>query len=394
MSAGGRVAAAMMVQNIGAYGFNLVAARILDVPDLGALTALLGVILVANVGMLAVQTTTARRIAVKPDDAEAIAGRATVTALVIGLAATVVVALASPVLAPVLQLDSVWPLVLCGATVLPLTLMGAAAGVAQGQQRWGALSVIYVANGVGRVVLGTAAILVVATPTAAIAGVLVGAWVPVLAGIRLLHLRHVRSVGYMWEVAAGSHAMLAFLVLSNLDALLGRAVLTEHESGLYGAGLILTKAALFLPQFVAIVVFPRLAKAGADRARSRAVAAVAVLGLIATAMTALLPWLALILVGGDKYVEVEGRLWLFALEGSVLALVQLLVFDALARRSHTIVALLWGASVVVGGVTLLTPIGITGLTLTMTLTASVVAAIAWVLAQRPVGRPMGRPVGG
>ncbi|MDD9350484.1 polysaccharide biosynthesis protein, partial [Mumia sp.] len=383
VSAGGRIAVAMMVMNAGAYAFNLVAARALVPASFGALTALLGVILVANVAALAVQTTTARRIAVAPASAERVTATATTVSLALGATVGGVLAVLSPFIADALRLDSPWPVVLCGAAVVPLTLMGALAGIAQGQHRWTSLSAVYVASGVGRIVFGTAAMLISPTPTAAIAGVMVGAWLPILLCGRLLRVGGVVGARpYVWEVLAGSHAMLAYLVLSNLDALLARVALDPHDSGLYGAGLILTKAALFLPQFVGIVAFPRLARARAERARRLAILAVAIVGACATAATAALSGLALILVGGDQYAEVQPMLWLFALEGSLLAIVQLLVFDALARRSHGIVSLLWAASSVAAAVILLAPLHVGGVVTTMVATSAVVAAAAWALSTR------------
>lgn len=373
----------MTVQNIGAYLFNVVAARLLVPSAFGALTALLGVVLVVNVASLAIQTTTARRVAVDPDRAHRTAATGLGLALVTGLALGAVIVVVSPVLERLLQLDSVWPVVLAGACVLPLTLMGALAGTAQGLHRWNDLGAVYVGAGLGRLVLATAILVVWPTETGAMVGVFVGAWLPVLAGIRVAHRPVLRAAApYARELAVGSHALLAYLVLSNLDALLARVVLTPHESGLYGAGLILTKAALFLPQFVSIVVFPRLAREGAGRARRTALLAVVGLGAAATAATAVLPWLALVLVGGEQYREVEHLLWLFALEGAVLALVNLLVFDALARRAHGIVPALWIASAVAAAVILLAPIHIATMTLTMTAVSVAVAATAWVAATR------------
>ncbi|MGH1562739.1 lipopolysaccharide biosynthesis protein [Mumia sp. DW29H23] len=386
VSAGGRIAVAMTIQNVGAYAFTLLAARLLIPASFGALTALLGVILVANVASLAVQTTTARRIAVDPASADRVAGTATAVSATLGVGVGVALVVLSPLLAEILQLDSVWPVVLCGGAVVPLTLMGALAGITQGQHRWTSLSAVYIMSGVGRVVFGTAAMAISATPTSAVAGIMVGAWLPVIVCARFLRpggLSGARS--YAWEVLAGSHAMLAYLVLSNLDALLARVALTPHDSGLYGAGLILTKAALFLPQFVGIVAFPRLARARPERARRLATGAVALVGLCATAATALLPWLALVLVGGKQYAEVEPLLWLFALEGSLLAIVQLLVFDALARRSHGIVAVLWSASAIAAAVILLAPLHVAGVVITMVVTAAVVAIAAWVLSNRAPG---------
>ena len=60
------------------------------------------------------------------------------------------------------------------------------------------------------------------------------------------------------ETILGSLALLAFFVLSNTDIVIARNVLDSHQAGLYAGGLILTKAVLFLPQFVVVVAFPSM----------------------------------------------------------------------------------------------------------------------------------------
>jgi O-antigen/teichoic acid export membrane protein len=204
----------------------------------------------------------------------------------------------------------------------------------------------------------------------------------VLAGARLL-MGHghvdppVSRRSLLREAVLSSHALLAYLVLSNMDSLIARNLLDEHDSGLYASGLILAKAALFFPQFISVVVFPRLARATTHHARLRAVSLVAGLGAVAVAATAALPWLALILVGGDEYDEITHRLWLFAIAGSALAIVHLLVFDALARHAHGIVVMTWIAVIAVPASAYGFDVGITGLVLTVAVVASVLAAVVY-----------------
>ncbi len=40
----------------------------------------------------------------------------------------------------------------------------------------------------------------------------------------------------------------------------------------------------------------------------------------------------MIFIGGDEYAEVEDELWLFAILGTLLAMLQLLVYAVLARQ--------------------------------------------------------------
>ena len=377
---GGTVAVGMMGMNIAAYGLTLVAARSLIPREFGALTALLGILLVGNVASLGLQATTARRLAVDPARAAAIIGVTIRVTLIVAAAVAAAVALSSVVLTPILKLDSVWPVILCGATLFPLTLMGAQAGIAQGTERWGSLTTIYLANGIGRLVGGSVAIAVHPGVNSAMIGIALGAWLPVVAGARLLALQSSDHVlvsrrGLVSEAILGTHALLAFFVLSNMDSFIARNHFDVHDSGLYASGLILAKAALFFPQFVSVIVFPELARANSHHARLRAVTIVAGFGLLAVAATAVLPKVALILVGGEQYADMTSRLWLFALAGSVLAIVHLLVFDALARHAHGIAIMLWIAVAAVAAAAYGLDVDITGLVVTVAAVSTVLAAI-------------------
>lgn len=382
MTGGTLVAAGMMCMNLAVYGFNVISARILVPREFGALTALFGILLVGTVSALGLQAVTARRLAVDPDRTDEIISATVRVTLMVASAVGLLVALSTVGLTPALKLDSYWPVVLCGAALVPLTIMGAQSGIAQGQERWGALTAIYLANGFGRLIGGTVGLLVSATPTSAMVGLAIGSWLPVLAGARLLmgHGHSSQPISrrpLLREALLSTHALLAYLVLSNMDSLIARNRLDEHDSGLYASGLILAKAALFFPQFVSVVLFPHLARATTPHARLRAVSLVAAFGALAVAATAILPKVALILVGGDEYAEITDRLWLFAVAGSCLAIVHLLVFDALARHAHGIVVMIWAAVVAVAASAYGLGVGITGLVLTVAIVAALLAIVVY-----------------
>jgi O-antigen/teichoic acid export membrane protein len=227
--------------------------------------------------------------------------------------------------------------------------------------------------------------------TSAMAGLAIGAWLPVLLGAGLLRTSGTGDVHsrkpLVFETVASAATLLAFFAFSNVDALLARGGFEAHDSGLYASGLILTKSTLFLPQFVSVVFFPSLARDASHRTRLRAVGLVALLGLAVIAGTALLPRLALVLVGGDQYRDISDDLWLFAVSGTFLAIVYLLVFDALARRAAGVAVLLWLASAAVFSVAWFWSIGIVGLVTTMAVTAAVVSALLLVW---PLLRPARR----
>ena len=127
------------------------------------------------------------------------------------------------------------------------------------------------------------------------------------------------------------------------------------------------------------MLFPRLARATSHHARLRAVTMVVALGTLAVAATAVLPQVALILVGGDKYAEIVRPLWLFALAGSALAIVHLLVFDALARHAHGVVVMVWVAVARGRGLRLRLGRGHHGLVMTVAVVAAILAGVVYLV---------------
>ena len=348
----------MGVMNVASYLFTILAARLLGPRGYGAFAALMGLLLVITVAALALQATAARRIVATPDHVhqiEQVILRVGVQAA-LGLGALCLVL--APVINVVVRLDSLATAALIAFAAAPLTLMGAQAGILQGERRWVALALVYVAAGVPRLVVGTVLIVWWPTEFAALLGVTIAAYAPVLVG--WVALRHPRDpgepseehrVGALWnETFHNSNALLAFFALSNIDILVARNVLGEHQAGLYAGGLILVKAVLFLPQFVVVLAFPSMGVAESRlRALLQSLAAVGVIGVtVAVGVTVLSGW-AILFVGGTQYSAIDGSLWAFALLGCVLAMLQIVVYSVLARQARKSVFLLWAGLLAVVG---------------------------------------------
>jgi O-antigen/teichoic acid export membrane protein len=121
-------------------------------------------------------------------------------------------------------------------------------------------------------------------------------------------------------------------------------MLPADEAGIYASGLILTKAVLFLPTFVTVMAFPTLARrTGPRHLHLVGLGVVLGIGLAAVVGTLALPRLALAFVGGPAYAAVQPDLWLFAVLGTIIAMIQLLVQTALARAHRHAVWFVWGA---------------------------------------------------
>jgi O-antigen/teichoic acid export membrane protein len=357
----GSIAVAMGVMSVATYGFTMIAARLLGPGAYGAVAALMATLLVIGVLQLGLQATAARRISSEPEHVaqiERVIMRVTSrAALALGLLMLVL----TPAVNWILRLDSLATAALVAVTAVPMTIMGGQAGILQGERRWWPLAVLYVASGVPRLVIGTGLMLWKPTELYAMTGVMLGAWLPVLVGYYALR-RGERDPGedtdthrvrpILRETIHNSQALLAFFALSNADVIVARNVLADHEAGLYAAGLIVTKAVLFLPQFVVVVAFPAMATARERRrALTRSLVVVAGLGAACTLGSALLSGLAIKFAGGGEYADVQDRLWMFAILGTVLSMLQLLVYSVLARQGQRSVYAVWVTLValVVGG---------------------------------------------
>jgi hypothetical protein len=347
----------MMAMNVLVYLFTLAASHLLGPEQFSGVSAFLGVLLVANVGALAIQATAARRIATSPPEQRAEVTHDVIVSTwhtAVGLGALFTVA--SPAYAAALHTSYVAALVV-GLTVAPLTMIGGYLGALQGSERWRELAITFVAIGVGRAAFGVAGIAIDKSVTTAMTGVLLGAVVPAAIGWWFCRSVPHNAVGrhhsVLREVWHNGHGLLAFFVLTNLDVIVARNQFNHTTAGLYAAGSILTKTCLFLPQFVIIVAFPRMAQDQADESGGKAwrkpLYVVIALGLCAVVGCYVLRSLAVTFVGGSAYEGLAAYAWLYTLEGTVFAALQMVVYRQIARQAHVAVYL-WVTAALVAGI--------------------------------------------
>ena len=354
-----------MVMHLGTYGFTVIAVRLLGPREYGALAGMMAALMILSVLQLGMQANAARRVATHPGQAREV--EATVLRVswrcALGLGAAIVVL--SPAVAWVLRIDVFPTTLLVAAAVVPITVSGGQAGILQGERRWWHLSLVYISHGVPRVIVGVALMAWRPDAITGIAAVALTQWVPVAVGAWALRRGHgarasapeaydddamaPRSV--FVETLHNASALLAFFALTNADVIVARNVLGQHDAGLYAAGLILAMAVLFLPQFVVVVAYPALSSGGrAPRALATGLALILVVGGAVATGAWLFSDLALGFVGGDEYAAVTPYLWAYAVLGTILGMLQLLVYTVLARRQQAWSLLVWvGVAVLVVG---------------------------------------------
>lgn len=351
---GSAVAVATSVMNVATYGFTMLAARLIGPSQYGAFVACLSLLIVVQVVALGLQATAARRIAVDQANVAAIERAILALTTKVSLAVGLVLCLLIPAIDALLNLDSLLTATVVALAAVPLTMAGGQAGILQGERRWGALAMFYLAGGIPRLAVGTAVIAWRPDATSAILSVGIGYLFPLVVGWWALRHRRTPEVAapehsaraMLVESAHNAQVLFAYFALSSVDIVLARQVLDEHDAGLYAAGLIMAKVMLFLPQFVVVIAFPDMATTESRRrALVRSLVAVGALGGLAVVAAELLSGVAMVFVGGSDFAEVERLLWAFALLGTVLAMLQLQVYAVLARQGRRSVVLVWAALV-------------------------------------------------
>lgn len=397
----GSIAVAMAVMSVATYGFQIAAARLLGPRPYGAIAALMNLLLVVGVLSLGLQATAARRISAHPGSVAQIERNVLRVTYRSALALGALLLVLSPVIDRVLRLDSLGTAALVAAASVPMTIMGGQAGILQGERRWLPLGLVYIASGVPRFALGTVFMLWRPSEDWAMVAVALSAFAPVLVGAYALRRprddaadssSHVgRSIAA--EILHNSQALLAFFTLSNVDVIIARNVLDGHDAGLYAGGLILTKAVLFLPQFVVVVAFPAMSSARERRtALIRSLSLVGLLGAGCVGGAWLLHDFAMLFVGGSQYADIESQLWVFAILGTVLAMLQLLVYAVLARQGRLSTYVVWAAALAVMALGVTVIDSLVGLLALVTVVDLVLLAMLFALSMWRLGQAVPEPV--
>ncbi len=367
------VGAGLAVSQVIAMLQMLVIARILGPEQYGVFGAMAVVLLIGSTVLAATQVTIARHVA----SGRSLQQIGASSVLAAGLATFGIGAAVAPLLSRVLNLDDVAGLLLVAVTFIPFAVTGAQLGLLQGYERHSRLGTLYVLATLLRVMGAIAGAALGQTADSAMLGLAIGATLGAVAGHVVLVERPTwRSEEgtrtYLGEAAHAAHALIALYALTNLDVLLARAQLSAFDAGLYAAGALVARAVFFLPQAILVAAFPRIV-AGARNAQRQAVAAVALLGLLATAFVAVFPSLVVGVMAGEQYLQVAGDAWLFALAGAGFGVVQVLLYARMAHHDRRATVLLWTAVAALIGL---------GLTVGTSITALVTCAagVAWTTA--------------
>lgn len=346
------VGVATLVGNGAAYLLSMIAARVLSPEAFGALGALLGLLVIISTIGIATQALTARRVAVAGDDLLDVEGQAIRLSVIIAIVIAVVGLGLSWPLAAIFQIP--YAALATGIASIGFVVIGSAAmGIAQGREQHAALSWAFIANGVGRALGGVLGVLFLRNVTGVGVGILVGCAVGAFIAYRIsCPGRWASAIGPGVAVEFGHviHALAVLFTLTNVDVLLARVFLTEYESGEYAVGVLLAKIAFFLPNAIIIVLFPKMTAGRNNRTVYLATGLTALVGAVIVAFSYVFGELVIRILGGAQYTELGSEAWLFALEGSAFALVQVLLYARLATQDRKAAIAVWAALVALVGI--------------------------------------------
>jgi hypothetical protein len=346
-------AVASAVANGLGYLLALGAARLLTEDEFGALGAVLALAIIGYVPGMALQVVHGRWTATGTGPA---LGRHR-GAVLTGAALLVVCSAAAVPLDGWLDLGGPATLLLLGLALAPGAVAASLQGDLLGRQRYHALSGLLVLYAALRVAGGLAgAALGWGTP-GVMAGVAAAAWVVLAAAAAIAGPLDLRwgSPLPLREYTAAVAGIAGLLVLANVDVVLARRVLDPADSGAYALGSLFSKAAFWAPQFLSLLVVPRLARAE-TRARTLRLSFLAVAGLGLAVV--LLAWAfgpeLVQLTSGGGYLAAGESAGLFAAYGALLALLQLVLYAGISRKGHRVQGVPWlGVAGLVIGVSLL-----------------------------------------
>lgn len=335
------VTAGAMTANVAGYLLQVLASRWLGVAGFSEFASLLAVQLLCAVPALALQNVVAREL-VRGASVSALRG--------LQWRCAVIVAALAAVLVPLVTLALDVNVLACAAALgaaPALVLLSGEQGILQGSNRFRRLAVVLGVAGIARVVPALAVLVLGGGTAAALAAAALGltaaaAFARFVAGapqVRAVLTEH--TVGVL-PVIRAAQVQAALMALSSADLIVVRMVLGDtDDASRYALGTVAAKIAFWLPQAVGVVLYPRMAQpTQSARAIRDALAVLSGIGVVAVLGAAVAAPLAPLFAGSD-YAPIQGLLWLFALHGAILAVLQGAVLSAIALDRTALATLAW-----------------------------------------------------
>jgi len=338
-----------MVVNVGNFFFHLMMSRMLDVKTFGEFEALISLMYIISVPAATLMTMVTKYSSEfhAADEKEKIGllfTRFTKVLLFWGIVLFVLFALASPLIAQFLKLDSFWPVVILGTIILVSFLEAINGGILNGLQKFFAMSVL---GGV-TVLLKITFAFVFIKLAFELSGAIGALSLAIIVGyfINLSVVR--RSVKFGKGELTGIKEMFFYLFPTfvillclvfyySIDVVLVKYFFSPELAGQYGAVSIIGRIIFFVTGAVVAVMFPMLAKAKKDRSHHKLFRNTAIIifgvSLIGVVGYFLFPKLIITILVGSKYHTITPYIGWFGLAMLFYALINMLSRYFLANKN-------------------------------------------------------------
>jgi O-antigen/teichoic acid export membrane protein len=360
----GRATSVMVVLTLLAsalnYGSSIVFSHLMSTAQYGDLSALLAFTVVAAVPTGAAQTIVAQRVAVltaqgKSDDIRYLIRHATAHVFALAVVVGLVYTACIPLVKSALGLQAIGP-ALALAPLLVLTLfVPVTYGILQGMERFVLLGLMMLVVAGSRLAFGIPWTVAGGGAGGPLFGQALGTIVALLVIAWMIRefllgrgtgaaTRGILRRPDRRALAAGG-AFTGFALISNLDLILAKLLMSANDAGVYAALVTIEKIIIFLPGAIAVVMVPTAAKARMAEQSAAHVLRLAAVLVVATSLVvavpaAVAPHLVLKVMFGQKYVAAAGGVLPIVCAGALLALVYLLVVYTVAIGDRRCVWLL------------------------------------------------------
>ena len=330
------VGAGLAVPQVLAYAASVIAARLLVPAEFGAFGAMQGITQIGTPIGLAIQAIAARRLVKNSANKHHDLLR---FGLEISIAVMLATLLISFPLSSIFNIDYI-VLVLTIGAIAPFVFISTQLGIAQGKEFYLKLAGIYIVFGIGRSISAIVGLFIypelISVGIGFFGGTLLSAIVAhFILGNSKKFWKTERADESIKELWKATQALFALYVLVNIDVLLARIVLTPEESGIYSVGMLVAKIAFFMPQAITVVLFPKMGRNDSSALRF-AVLVTTLIGAGYIAVTYFASEFVVNAIGGSGYAELYSEVWLFAIEGSLFAVLQVLLYGRIAREDRNV----------------------------------------------------------
>jgi O-antigen/teichoic acid export membrane protein len=325
------VGAGLAVPQVLAYAASVIAARLLVPAEFGAFGAMQGITQIGTPIGLAIQAIAARRLVKNSANKHHDLLR---FGLEISIAVMLATLLISFPLSSIFNIDYI-VLVLTIGAIAPFVFISTQLGIAQGKEFYLKLAGIYIVFGIGRSISAIVGLFIypelISVGIGFFGGTLLSAIVAhFILGNSKKFWKTERADESIKELWRATQALFALYVLVNIDVLLAR--------------MLVAKIAFFMPQAITVVLFPKMGQNDSSALRL-AVLGTSLIGAGYIAVTYFASEFVVNAIGGSGYAELYSEVWLFAIEGSLFAVLQVLLYGRIAREDTKVSILLWVGSI-------------------------------------------------